>query len=472
MLRAKALPTPYVFAAVLVALACLRICFSSVLWSDEDYHMAMALDWLHGKVPYRDIWYDKPPLAAFYYLLIGAQPGILLRLWHAAYVLLCCWLAFRLARVCWGELEGRWAAFFVAFFTTFYLPAAVIPFAPDVLLIAPHLAAIYFAKQNKPWAAGLFCGLGFWLNVKALFVLAACLLWTPAAIVAFVLATTAGLAILAALGAFNAYLQQVWIWGFAYAPGSPVAHPVALAAGRIAHWLGFHLSLVLAWLYGTLSEQRTERLKLAAWLLISAAALVFGNHFAPRYFFQLLPPLVVVGGRGVTLALQHRPKLTYGVLFVLLMIPFARFAPRYYLMTKHTAWSDIALDQDARQAAAQINARKHFGDTLFVWGYRPDIYVLTRLVPYGKIWDSQPLTGVPADRHLTSDVPVQNAAIERNLAKFVKDRPTFFVDGLGLLNPKLQPQAFPAVAALLRHYREITRTRFCIIYRRADPVAQ
>ena len=76
----------YVFVGVLVAMACLRICFGGVLWADEDYHMAAAIDILHGKAPYRDFWYDKPPLSALYYLLMGAGPGVLLRLWDAAYV--------------------------------------------------------------------------------------------------------------------------------------------------------------------------------------------------------------------------------------------------------------------------------------------------------------------------------------------------------------------------------------------------
>jgi 4-amino-4-deoxy-L-arabinose transferase-like glycosyltransferase len=143
---------------VVLAIVSLRVCFAGVLWADEDYHMAAAIDVLHGMTPYRDFWYDKPPLAALYYLLMGAMPGVLLRVWDAAYILLCCFLGYKLARDWWGELEGRWAAFLIAFFTTFYLPAAVIPFAPDALLLAPHLSAVYFARRGRPVVAGLVCG--------------------------------------------------------------------------------------------------------------------------------------------------------------------------------------------------------------------------------------------------------------------------------------------------------------------------
>ncbi len=143
--------------------------------------------------------------------------------------------------------------------------------------------------------------------------------------------------------------------------------------------MGFHLALVAGWLNGVRLEQRRERAKLAAWLGFSFAAVCFGNHFAPRYFLQILPPLAVVGARGIVLALQQRRRLAAVALCLLLMIPFVRFGPRYVLMARGAAWGDVALDKDAQEVAARINALKHSGDTLFVWGYRPDMYVFTRM---------------------------------------------------------------------------------------------
>ena len=452
------------FVGLVVALACLRLGFVGVLWSDEDYHMAAAIDILHGMMPYRDFWYDKPPLSAIYYLFMGAVPGVALRLWDAAYILLCCFLAYKLAKSWWGEAEGRVAALLVAFFTTFYLPAAVIPFAPDALLIAPHLAAIYFARQQRAWAAGLICGLGFWINVKALFVLAACALWAWPSVLAFAAAVGVGAAVLAGTGGLSGYWQQVWVWGFGYAKGAPVAHPIALSFGRIFNWLGFHAALVLSWVYGL----RDERVRFTAWLAISFAAVCFGNHFAPRYFLQMLPPLVVVGARGIVLALAERRRVASAALFLLLIVPVVRFGPRYVQMARGVAWGDIALDVDSQQVASQINAIKRPGDTLLVWGYRPDVYVYTRLSPEGRFWDSQPLTGVAADRHLTAQEPVDNAATANHLAEVLHSRPTFVVDGLGLLNAKMKPTNFVDMRSLLNHYREVGRTRLSVIYRRSD----
>ena len=472
MQRAAGIGNPYVFAGILVALACLRVCFAGVLWSDEDYHMAAAIHILHGKVPYRDFWYDKPPLAALYYLLMGAAPGLILRLWDAGYVLFCCFLVHRLARIWWGETEGRAAALLLGFFTTFYLPAAVIPFAPDALLLAPHLAAVYFARQGKAWVAGLICGLGFWINVKALFVVAACAAWLAPSLLAlaggFAAAVALGAAILSSLGMLAGYWEQVWVWGLAYASGAAVAHPLILAVDRIAHWLGFHAALVLSSVSGFWLGERGDRLKLLLWLLASFASLCFGNHFAPRYFLQLLPPLVVIGARGIVLALAKRRRIAAIALALLLAVPFVRFAPRYVRMISDPHWSDIALDLDSRQAAARINALARPGDTLFVWGYRPDVYVYTRLNPASKFWDSQPLTGVAADRHLTAQAPMLSEGTAAHLRTVEHSRPVFLVDGLGLLNDKLKPENFSEMRELLSGYREVARTRLSIIYQRKE----
>jgi hypothetical protein len=458
-----------VFVGVLIALACLRVCFAGVLWSDEDYHMAAAIQILHGKAPYRDFWYDKPPLAAIYYLAMGAVPGVVLRLWDAAYVLLCCFLAERLARSWWGEAEGRAAALLMAFFTTFYLPAAVIPFAPDALLIGPHLAAIYLARQGKAWAAGVICGVGFWINVKALFVVVGCAAWLVPNLVAFAGGFAAvaalGAGVMGALGMAAGYWEQVWVWGFGYARGAAVAHPLALAVERVGHWLGFHAALAAGWLGGV---WHGERVKQGVWLGASFAAVCFGNHFAPRYFLQLLPPLAVVGGHGIVWALRAQRRAALGALAVLLVVPLVRFGPRYVKMAEHEEWGDVALDLDSQQVAGRIKALAKPGDTLFVWGYRPDVYVYTRLNFASEFWDSQPLTGVAADRHLGAREGVVSEGTRAHLRVVEGSRPTFFVDGLGRLNGNLEPDKFAEMKDLLIGYREVGKTRLSVIYERRD----
>ena len=48
----------------------------------------------------------------------------------------------------------------------------------------------------------------------------------------------------------------------------------------------------------------------------------------------------------------------------------------------------------------------------------------------------------------------------------MKSRPEFIVDGLGPLNPALALDVYPELRQWLTQYKEVTRTKLCIIYRR------
>jgi hypothetical protein len=468
--------------AIVILLSCFRFAHVHLLWADEDYHIAAALQVLAGKAPYRDFWYDKPPLSALYYLLIGAYWGWPLRLLDAAYILACCGLCFRIARFWWTEAEAYTAALLFAFLTTFYLPSTVIPFAADAVMILPHLAAIYFAARSHAFWAGLFAGIAFVANAKGLFVLLVCAIWVSPAwiLLAIGFAIPAGIAAngLWFLGAWPGYIEQVWRWGVIYAEGSPVTHPLKLGITRTADWLGFHSALLLGTAFAFVKFSRTERWKLGTWIALSFAAACLGTRFAPHYFLQLLPAMVIAGARGlVLLYLQHRRCATI-VVSICLLVPLIRFGPRYLslayddLTGQTPRWIDINLDLDSHDVADRINALAHHGDTLFVWGYRPDIYVYTRLVPPSLFWDSQPLTGVPADRHLHATDAIYSGPAAENRAELIRTHPTWIVDGLGLMNPKLRPQAYPELRPWLSGYEEVARTRLSVIYQRVDNTAK
>lgn len=449
-----------------------------LLWADEDYHLAAAINILHGKVPYRDFWYDKPPLSAIYYLPIGGFAGWPLRLLDAAYIGASCYVIFRLACRWWGIAEGYAAACLLAFFTTFYLPSAVIPFAADAVMLLPHLAAIYFAFCRKPVWAGLFCGVAFLANAKALFVLATCAAWLLPELgwllLGFALPTAAGFLLLILSGAWPGYVEQVWRWGLIYTKGAPVANPFVNGLVRTSHWMGFHAALAFGAIWAFLRTGRKDRPKLGIWLLFSFAAVALGSRFAPHYFLQLLPPLVVAASRGLVLLASRQRRLAITACAVLLAIPFVRFSPRYFLLmsddlrVRAPHWADVQMDLDSQDIAHEINAWAKEGDTLLVWGYRPDVYVYTRLTSDSRFWDSQPLTGVPADRHLSQATAIYSGPARRNREELLRSRPTWIVDGLGRLNPKLRPDKFPELKPWMAHYKLVGETKLSWIYRRVD----
>src|SRR5271155_3854758 len=89
-------------AVVIVA----RLFHSSALWADDYLPLAAAMQLAHGKALYRDVWFDKPPLVAWVYLLWGARAGVWLRLAGAAYVIAVAAVAWQFARTKWSEREG------------------------------------------------------------------------------------------------------------------------------------------------------------------------------------------------------------------------------------------------------------------------------------------------------------------------------------------------------------------------------
>jgi hypothetical protein len=170
-----------------------------------------------------------------------------------------------------------------------------------------------------------------------------------------------------------------------------------------------------------------------------------------------------VAARGIAHTRRAVP-----VFAVLLLVPLVRFGPRYATLAlgRDPNWSDVAMDRDSRHAAAIVQKLANPGDTLFVWGYRPDLYVYTRRMSGSVFWDSQPLTGVPADRHLTESQAILGGAAARHRAQFVQSSPAFFIDGLGLLNPALDPHVFPELRQWLHQYEVVARTKLCVIYRK------
>jgi len=126
------------------------------------------------------------------------------------------------------------------------------------------------------------------------------------------------------------------------------------------------------------------------------------------------------------------------------------------------------MDQDSQRAARMVREIARPGDTLFVWGFRPDLFVYTNLPAATRFIDCQPLTGVPADRHLTQSAPVGADFTRTNREELALSRPAIVMDGLTLYNPALAMNRYAELRPWLAHYREVARTKTIVIYRLAS----
>lgn len=459
------------FSALFALVLAARLCHVDILWPEEGLPLAAASQLLRGKVLYRDIWFDKPPLLVWTYLIWGARDGFLLRLAAAVYAVLACWIAWRFARDLWGWREALWAAGLLAFYLVFDLPSSATPLAADLLLLAPHLAAVWLASRGRPFWSGILAAIAFLVNAKGIFVLAACAVWNlravPLLLAGFVLPNALAALLLWSQGALDSYYDQVWRWGRVYAGVTFIENPLRNGLVRTAHWMGFHAAIVVGGFWFWLRERKARLGRWVAWAAISFAAVVLGWRFFPRYYFQILPIAVLAGARGLTL-LSRRHAVAVAAL---LLIPLVRFGPRYPLLARDLlesrppCWADIAMDQDSRRAAGRVNRIAAPGSTLFVWGFRPELYVYTRLPAGTRYLDSQPLTGVPADRHLTQSTPVETESARARRAGLAALRPTFILDGLGPINPALAIARYEDLGPMLADYAVIAKTPLTTIYK-------
>ena len=446
---------------------------AGVLWEGDSLPLAAALQMTRGSALYRDVWFDKPPLVAAVYLLWGAKSGAALRVAGAVYAWIACLLAYALAAQAFPEKgsrrEGLWAAGLMGFFLTFDTHSAVLPLAADMLLLAPHLAAVLLALRKQAFWSGVAAGIGFLFNAKAVFVLAACAIFAwpqvPMLLIGFVLPNLAALGWVAGTGRLTPYLDQVWRWPARYAASPIVADPAWNGVVRTVNWLGFHAVLAIgAVIFWLRRAAWNTTWKYLAWAAICYAGVVLGWRFFPRYFFLLLPALTIAAARGLTLI---RGRVAIAIAVVAMAVPLVRFAPRYVSLDN---WNDLALDRDSREASRIAVADAPPDGSLYVWGYRPEDYVYTGLRPATRFLDSQAMTGVPADRHLTQSDVVLTAGTHEAREELARSRPDVLIDGLGLYNPALTMDHYPELRPWLAEYREAARTKGSVVYVRLTTI--
>jgi len=132
------------------------------------------------------------------------------------------------------------------------------------------------------------------------------------------------------------------------------------------------------------------------------------------------------------------------------------------LASGQTEWSDLAMNQDSHEAARKIGPE----GSLLVWGYRPDVFAYTRMTAGSRFLDSQPLTGVLADRHLTNSEAIAPELAAQNRRELTGTKPDWIVDGLGPLNNRLAITEYQDLREWLGGYQEVGRTKFSVIYKR------
>jgi len=253
---------------------------------------------------------------------------------------------------------------------------------------------------------------------------------------------------------------------------------------------------------------------LLMWLAVSYLGVLVGGRFFPHYFIQIIPSLCLIGARGLTGILSslraESPVFRRGVIAII-AIGFAFTLVRFHGRTVGLAadfvrgkvskanaeWRYSERNHEERMVAAvvrglpevvadqsgpediRLNSPRKLGtnmqsDYVFVWGYRPEIYYWSGLLPASRYLSTQPLTGVPADVHYFGDdyrSLLDEAVAARARAELSRDleetRPKYIVDEVGFYNRDLAILNYQELETVMSEYKSVGSTgRFLLYVRR------
>jgi len=361
------------------------------------------------------------------------------------------WLGRRLAS---DPARSRRAGLFSALLTgVFYFTETFwtlsqndgIALLPMMLAMVCALSAAEHALQGRrSWplalASGVLCGIAFWFKYPfALFALALAgayvlilrrVRWGD--VLAFsagnVLMLAGGVGYLAVIGAFDAWLQSAFVTSSYTALGlnwNDFSEALRIATGyRSLHWgLLFVLALtgVVVIFIHTRRNQRNPTPSpakiqanhagwaLLLWLLLSFAMMAIQGKAYDYHWLPMLPPLALLGAVGIDGIFAwiggkgHKTTeraLTVvsgiGLAAALALVVWGRAFPyltgaQDRLTYAQTFQAGEFIARESEEAAAYLRERVQPTDSLYIWGFRPEIYYLSELYPATRFIFNFPL---------------------------------------------------------------------------------
>lgn len=552
------------FLGIIAASFLLRIFYAHHLYQDDGLWFTAAEQLLDGRALYREIYFDKPPALPILYALLFKLFGahiIVIRLFTVFYSVCVSALLYLFGSRLYNKRAGLLAAAMFAVFSTTYTTGHVQGLNTDFLMLLPYTAGAYLltrSVEGRKWLAlvgGALVGVAFQINPKAIFdlVFFVFLLLIAGRWSAPYLRARARLLALAVAGAvagalpffvyialtdsFPDYWLYVWDWGARYAGYYSIWKTLLTALDQSANYFALNNTLLVTSAFvvasviiklkrkrfykaGTKpaptadseveSTYRSDLIALA-WLAASYCGLAVGGRFFGHYFFQIMPALCLIGGRGLIeiISKLKTPRvkksvrwLVSGLLLIGFIFTLARFHSRTFTLASDWArgaksektvdWFHERLNREERMAAAAARQlpdpvaaasntdvealrRDAKGDYLFVWGYRPEIYYWSGLRPASRYLSTQPLTGVSADihyfgnnyEHLLDDRKTAPAR-EELAGELRATQPAYIIDELGFFNSHLSIKNYSELSEIMKGYDYRGATGRFLIYRRKD----
>lgn len=393
------------------------------LGRDQGEFATIGRGLLWGRVPYVDLWNPKPPAVFYVYAAAIALFGRTVEALRAIDLVMfpaAAAAVYAIAAWLFDRRTGLWAALITGVFyfsETFWTLTQNdgIALLPMTLAAWCGLRSIRRGRRGLLWAlaAGALCGWAFWFKYPfALFAGAlgvGCVIlagrvdwrWIFAFGLGFAAVFAAGATVLMAQGAWDALVESAVLTAEYVARGfTPVEffRMMTTALGfRWAHW-GFLFVLALIGLAGVRAwgAQRGGLIFTALWLSAGAVIMLVQGKGYDYHWLPMLPPLAIFGALGVETVLRMARRFVPsraldlvaagGLLAVLAFAVLPRTLP--YLSGQEDRATYYARFQagefvadESLRVADYLRERVQFGDTLYIWGFRPEVYYLSDLNP-------------------------------------------------------------------------------------------
>lgn len=396
------------------------------LGRDQGEFATIGRGILDGRIPYVDLWNPKPPAVFYVYAAAMALFGRTVEALRAIDLILYPFIAvalFLIGRRVARARVGLWAAllFGVFYFTeTFWTLTqndgiALVPMTWAV--VCAYAAGGRADKGSAGWAfvCGALTVWAMWFKYPfALFVIPVIAAYwltvrrpRPRDVVGFALGGlligVGGILYMMSIGAWDALLESAIVTSRYTALGTSETGNLLTdgIAARLQHWgvlFGLAILTGILLLRGGRALARPY-VPILVWLVVGLAIMLVQLKGYDYHWLPMLPALVLFAALYVNVLpklIASLTKIPYFVLACILgivilvalgvnlsQVAYARFSSDE--TTRAAGWSVfVAGDfyaEESERMAQFLRERVTPGDSLFIWGFRPEIYYMSGLNP-------------------------------------------------------------------------------------------